>query len=81
MLVETSKAIGEMSKHAQHHKPAQSQEPPGYTEPMRPPPQDAMEGYEGRDRRFAGIAVEDIGRTAYGILKRGEPLVDKTVST
>lgn len=32
------------------------------------------------DSRLAGIAVEDIGRTAYGIFKRGEPLVGETVS-
>jgi uncharacterized protein YbjT (DUF2867 family) len=32
------------------------------------------------DRKLAGIAAEDIGRTAYGIFKRGEALVGKTVS-
>jgi uncharacterized protein YbjT (DUF2867 family) len=32
------------------------------------------------DSELAGIAVEDIGRTAYGILTRGPELVGKTIS-
>ncbi|WP_419706498.1 NmrA/HSCARG family protein [Promicromonospora sp. NFX87] len=32
------------------------------------------------DSKLAGIASEDIGRTAYGILKRGKGLVGETVS-
>jgi uncharacterized protein YbjT (DUF2867 family) len=32
------------------------------------------------DSRLAGIAAEDIGRTAYGILRRGHDLVGQTVS-
>ncbi len=32
------------------------------------------------DRRLAGIAVEDIGKTALGIFKRGSGLIGKTVS-
>ena len=31
------------------------------------------------DRRLAGIAAEDIGRTALGILKRGEEFIGRTV--
>ena len=31
-------------------------------------------------RQLAGIASEDIGRTAYGIFKRGKALVGQTVS-
>lgn len=33
-----------------------------------------------RDRRLSGIAVDDIGRTAYAILRRGTDLVGKTIS-
>ena len=32
------------------------------------------------DRKLAGIAAEDIGRTAYGIFKRGKSFIGKTVS-
>jgi len=32
------------------------------------------------DAELAGIAVEDVGRTAYGIFKEGAPLIGKTVS-
>lgn len=32
------------------------------------------------DRRLSGIAAEDIGRTAYGIFKRGKDLAGETVS-
>jgi uncharacterized protein YbjT (DUF2867 family) len=32
------------------------------------------------DRKLAGIAADDIGRTAYGIFKRGKALVGETVS-
>ncbi len=32
------------------------------------------------DRKLAGIAAEDIGRTAYGILRRGTELVGETIS-
>ncbi len=32
------------------------------------------------DRKLAGVASEDIGRTAFGILKRGKELVGETVS-
>lgn len=32
------------------------------------------------DRQLSGIAAEDIGRTAYGIFKKGEPLFGETVS-
>jgi uncharacterized protein YbjT (DUF2867 family) len=32
------------------------------------------------ERKLAGIAAEDIGRTAYGILKRGDELIGTTVS-
>lgn len=32
------------------------------------------------DGKLAGIAAEDIGRTAYGIFKRGKGLVGKTIS-
>lgn len=31
------------------------------------------------DKKMAGIAVEDIGKCAYGIFKRGKELIDKTV--
>ena len=33
-----------------------------------------------RDRKLSGIAVDDIGRTAYAILQRGTDLVGKTIS-
>lgn len=33
------------------------------------------------DKKLAGIAAEDIGRTAFGIFKRGEELIGKTVGT
>ncbi len=33
-----------------------------------------------RDRRLSGIAVDDIGRIAYAILRRGTDLVGKTIS-
>jgi uncharacterized protein YbjT (DUF2867 family) len=32
------------------------------------------------ESELAGIAVEDVGRTAYGIFKQGAPLIGKTVS-
>ncbi|MFC3492924.1 NmrA/HSCARG family protein [Glycomyces rhizosphaerae] len=32
------------------------------------------------DRQLSGIAAEDIGRTAYGIFKKGAPLIGETVS-
>lgn len=32
------------------------------------------------DRKLSGIAVEDIGRTAYGVFRRGAPLIGATVS-
>jgi hypothetical protein len=31
------------------------------------------------DKKMAGIAAEDIGKCAYGIFKRGEELISKTV--
>jgi uncharacterized protein YbjT (DUF2867 family) len=33
------------------------------------------------DKKLAGIAAEDIGRTAYGIFKRGKDLIGHTVGT
>jgi uncharacterized protein YbjT (DUF2867 family) len=32
------------------------------------------------DKKLPGIAVEDIGKCAYGIFKRGDALIDKTVA-